>query len=102
MARFVTPPARNAGAGLRTLANISSRVMSSAVRLLRRLAPVAEPAVELAHQFLGGFRNHGAGREDRLGAGLAHGLIILRRGDGAHHDHEVGGALPGRRAPAFW
>ena len=44
-------------------------------RLLRRLAAVAEPAVELAHQLLGGVGDHRAGRENRLGAGLAHGVV---------------------------
>src|SRR5580704_5661107 len=90
---FVTPSARSAGAVSRTFAMISSRVISIERPSLRGFPPVPEAAVELAHQLLGGFGDHGAGREDRRGARLAHRLVILRRDDAADHDHDVGAAL---------
>jgi methylmalonyl-CoA mutase cobalamin-binding domain/chain len=43
-----------------------------------------------------GFRNHGAGREDRLAAGLHQRLVILRRHDAADHDHDVVAPLRGQ------
>src|SRR5262249_23518301 len=92
MASFVTPSPRNAGAVSRTFAMISSRVILISRNSLRRLPSVAEAAVELTHQFLGGLGDDGAGRKDRLGAGLAHGVVILRRDDTSDHDHDVGAA----------
>src|SRR4051794_5892414 len=44
--------------------------------LFGRLA-MAEPRVELVDQFLGGVGDHGAGREDRLGASLVQCVVIL-------------------------
>src|SRR5450755_4040469 len=60
--------------------------------LFRRLA-MAEPRVELVDQFLGGVRDHGAGREDRLGAGLVQRVVILRGHHAADDDHDVLAAL---------
>ena len=52
-----------------------------------------EPPVELAEQRLGRFRDHGAGREDRLGAGALERVVVLRRHHAADHDHDVVAAL---------
>src|SRR5262245_52476989 len=57
--------------------------------LLRRLAAVPEAPVELVQEFLGGFRNYGAGREDRLGAGALELGVILGWHHATHHDHDV-------------
>ncbi len=56
---------------------------------LRRGLVVAEPAVERVEQGLGGFRDHGAGREDRLCAGALELVVVLRRHHAANHDHDV-------------
>ena len=54
---------------------------------------MAEPLVERVEQALGGFGNHGAGRENRLGAGGFERIVILRRYDAADHKHNVGPAV---------
>ena len=52
-----------------------------------------EPRVELVDQLFGGIRDHRAGREDRLGAGLVQRVVILRRHHAADHDHDVVAAV---------
>src|SRR6266404_9090677 len=57
--------------------------MKSALRricraLFRRFA-MTEPRIELVDQLFGGVGNHGAGREDRFGAGLIQRVVILWR-----------------------
>src|SRR5215471_15980391 len=59
---------------------------------LRRLF-MAEPLFQRLEQLLGRFRDHRAGREDRLGAGLVERVVILRRHHAADHDHDVVAAL---------
>src|ERR1700730_3226170 len=103
-ASLVTPSALIAGAISRSLAMISSRVMSatslmaecqhnwSKSALLRRLA-MPEPRIELVDQLFGGIRNHRARRKNRLGTGLVERLVILRRHHAADNDHDVVAAL---------
>src|SRR3977135_2175628 len=53
--------------------------------LLRRLA-VSQPRVELVDQLFRGIGDHGAGREDCLGAGLVEFVVIFRRHSYPHDD----------------
>src|SRR6185295_17132112 len=92
-------------------ANLRANVMLSKGRssgrcrpggaLLRRLTAVPEPGVELVDQLLGRIRDHSAGREDRLGAGLVQRLIILRRHHAADDDHDVLAAVLLQRGLEF-
>ena len=52
-----------------------------------------KPAIERIEKRFGGFRDHRAGRENRLGAGGFQRLIILRRHDAADHHHNVRAAV---------
>jgi hypothetical protein len=52
-----------------------------------------EPAVQRVKESFGGFRDHGARREDRLGAGGFERAIVLRRHHAADHHHNVGAAV---------
>src|SRR5262245_66390778 len=70
------------------------RALSTRVRgSLRRLAAVSQPLVELLDERRGGLGDHGAGREDRRGAGALEFFVILRRHHAAHYDHDVVAAL---------
>src|ERR1700749_1102191 len=68
---------------------------SSAVtcRLFSRYPRMPEPRVERVEGRLGGLRDHGAGGEDRFGAGGLERFVILRRHDAADHEHNVGAAV---------
>ena len=61
--------------------------------LFRGRPRVPKPAVERVEKRFGGFRDHRAGREDRLRAGGFQRLIVLRRYDASDHDHNVRAAV---------
>src|SRR6185437_13575899 len=77
-----------------------SSINSRRTQLLRRLA-MPEPRVQLVDQLLGGVGDHGAGRIDRLGAGLVQRVVILRRHHAADDDHDILAALLLQRGLQF-